>query len=94
MDFNILEEGEFSEAFFVEKINQAKRRIVVENNLTDFNFDKVRHSLSISLSTNGRSFQGQYIIYEVQSGKHIICHLECFMDHNFKYIDIVARSIN
>jgi hypothetical protein len=93
VNFYVLEEGNFSHSIFAEKVTEAQNRIVSENNLLNYEFNIIRNSISIELSTNGRVFQGQYMTYEILNNGNLIGHLDCFMDHQATYIDITTKSL-
>lgn len=93
INFNIIEEGSLSHSLFLEKIKEAKNRIVSENNLIDYEFIIIRNTPSIQLNTSGRVFEGEYVTYEISSKKIVIGHLHCFMNHQATYIEITATSL-
>jgi hypothetical protein len=92
-NFYIIEEGEFTHSYFLNKVTEAKNRVISENYLTDYEFNMIRNSPSITVTTNGRSFEGRYFTYEVTNGENIIGSIDCFMDHHNTYIDISAKRL-
>lgn len=92
-NFNIIEEGEFTDSYFLNKVTETKNRVIAENNLTDYEFNIIRSTPNITVITSGRSFEGRYFTYEVTNDKNIIGSIDCFIDHHNAYIEISARSL-
>lgn len=73
------------------KIAEAMRFIKESNNLKDDSIKQIRHSFEQEYHIQGRRFNGQYLTFEISKDGEISKHLNCFIDTQRSYMEVIAN---
>ncbi|MFV7236311.1 hypothetical protein [Flavobacterium sp. ZB4R12] len=80
--------GEFYGNRFNEEINKVKTIITQREELSEDAFNKIRHTTNINYIINGLNYEGGLISYQISKNNLIIGRLDCFVDIEYKFIEI------
>ncbi len=76
---------------FNQKIAEAINFIKKANNLDDDAIKQIRHSINQAYQIQGRLFSGQYLTFEISKSEEIIKHLNCFIDNQNQYMEVISN---
>lgn len=75
---------------FNQKIAEAIDYLKKSNNLNDNSIKQIRHSFDQEYQIQGRVFSGQYLTFEISKDREINRHLNCFINNQKTYMEVIT----
>jgi hypothetical protein len=88
--FYYVSEENVSTENFNQKIDYAINHIKKSNDLYDNSIKLIRHSFNQGYTIQGHHFTGQYLTFEISKAGEINRQLNCFIDNNNKYMEVIS----
>ena len=76
---------------FNQKITEAINFLKKSNDLNDDSVKQIRHSFNQAYQIQERNFSGQYLTFEISKDGEISKHLNCFIDNQNVYMEVIAN---